>query len=75
VDRAVHAASDNNGTGEPRTVIVDFSALGNFSTATTLTIDANTNVANGPSPVAVAFSPQMAITLGGYGVTFLTLKP
>jgi hypothetical protein len=75
VDRAVRAASDNNGTGEPRTVIVDFSALGNFSSATTLTIDANTNVANGPSPVAVAFSPQMAITLGGYGVTFLTLKP
>jgi hypothetical protein len=39
------------------------------------TIDANTNVANGPSPVALAFSPQMTIALSGYGVTFLTLKP
>jgi len=74
-DRAVHAASDNNGTGDPRSVIVDLSALGNFSSAATLTIDANTSVANGPSPVAIPFSPQMTITLGGYGVTFLTLKP
>jgi hypothetical protein len=75
VDRAVHAANDNNGTGDSRTVIVDVSALGNFSSATTLTIDAKTNVTNGPSQVALAFSPQMTIVLGGYGVTFLTLKP
>jgi hypothetical protein len=75
VDRAVHAASDNNGTGDPRTVIVDVSALGSFTSATTITINANTNVANGPSAVALAFSPKMTIVLGGYGVTFLTLKP
>jgi hypothetical protein len=75
VDRAVHAASDNNGTGDPRTVIVDVSALGNFTSATTITINANTNVANGPSAAALAFSPKMTIVLGGYGVTFLTLKP
>jgi len=29
----------------------------------------------GPSAVAVSFTPQITITLGGYGVTFLTLKP
>jgi hypothetical protein len=75
VDRAVHAANDNNGTGDPRTVIVDVSALGNFSSATTLTIDAKTDVTNGPSQVALAFSSQMTVVLGGYGVTFLTLKP
>jgi hypothetical protein len=75
VDRAVHGANDNNGTGDPRTVIVDVSALGNFSSATTLTIDGKTSVTNGPSQVALAFSPQMSIVLGGYGVTFLTLKP
>jgi hypothetical protein len=75
VDRAVHAASDNNGTGDPRTVIVDVSALGSFTSATTITINANTNVANGPSAVALAFSPKMTIVLGGYAVTFLTLKP
>jgi hypothetical protein len=75
VDRAVHAANDNNGTGDPRTVIVDVSALGNFSSATSITIDGNTNAANGPPPVALAFSPQMTVVLGGYGVTFLTFKP
>jgi hypothetical protein len=74
-DRAVHAASDNNGTGDPRTVVVDVSALGTFSSATTLTLDANTNIVTGPSAVAVSFTPQITITLGGYGVTFLTLKP
>ncbi len=74
-DRAVHAASDNNGTGDPRTVVVDVSALGKFSSAATLTLDTNTNIASGPSPVAVSSAPQMIIALGGYGVTFLTLTP
>jgi hypothetical protein len=35
VDRAVHAATDNNGASDPRTVIVDVSAPGPFSSATT----------------------------------------
>jgi hypothetical protein len=74
-DRAVHAASDDNGTGDPRTVVVDVSALGKFSSATSLTLDANTNIVTGPSPVAVSFTPQITIALGGYGVTFLTFKP
>jgi hypothetical protein len=30
-DRAVHASSDDNGTGDPRTVIVDVTAIGNYS--------------------------------------------
>jgi hypothetical protein len=74
-DRAVHAANDNNGTGDPRTVVVDVSALGKFSSATTLTLDANTNVITGSSPVAVSLTPQMTVALGGYGVVFLALKP
>lgn len=74
-DRAVHAAGDNNGAGDPRTVIVDVSALGKFSSASTIMIAANTSAANGPAPVPISFSPQITITLGGYGVTFLTLKP
>jgi hypothetical protein len=74
-DRAVHAATDNNGAGDPRTVVVDVSALGNFSSASTLTINATTNPANGPAPVPISFTPQISITLAGYGVTFLTLKP
>ncbi|HEY4742580.1 MAG TPA: hypothetical protein VIH76_18430 [Candidatus Acidoferrales bacterium] len=74
-DRAVHAASDDNGTGDPRTVVVDISALGKFSSATTLAIDANTNIATGPSSVAISLAPQITVTLGGYGVIFLALEP
>lgn len=74
-DRAVRSANDNNGPGDPRTVIVDISALGNFTSASQITIDATTSAANAPAPAAVAVAPQMSITLNGYGVTFLTLKP
>lgn len=74
-NHAVHAASDNNGPGDPRTVIVDVSALGTFSTATQLTIDTNTDTVNGPAETAVTPGPKMTVSLGGYGVTFVTLHP
>ena len=74
-DRAAHAATDNNGGGVPRTVIVDVSALGTFSSATSLTIDERTSAASGPVPVNVAPAQKMSVTLGGYGVTFLKFKP
>jgi hypothetical protein len=75
VDRAVHAPSDNNGVGDPRTVIVDTTALGTFSSATSLTIDANTSVSSGPIPVSLMPDQKVSVTLGGYGVTFLKWKP
>jgi len=74
-DRAVHATTDNNGGGDPRTVIVDVSALGTFSSATSLTMDAKTSATNGPVPVNVAPAQKISVTLGGYGVTLLKLKP
>jgi hypothetical protein len=74
-DHAVHAPNDNNGPGDPRTVGVDVTALGTFSTATQLTIDANTDTVNGPAEVAIAPAARMTVSLGGYGVTFLTLHP
>jgi len=74
-NRAVHASTDNNGTGDPRTVVVDISSLGAFSSATQLTIDANTDPANGPTSAAVTVAPRMTVTLNGYGVSFLELKP
>lgn len=75
-DRAVHATTDNNGTGNPRTVIVDISALGTFSSATSVTIDAKTSATSGPAAVNIAPAQQkISVTLGGYGVTFLKLKP
>jgi len=75
VDHALRAPTDNNGPGDPRTVIVDVSALGTFSSATTVTIDAHTNAMNGPAAVNITPAEKISVTLGGYGVTFLELKP
>jgi hypothetical protein len=74
-DHAVHAPSDNNGTGDPRTVVLDLSALGTFSSASHVTIDANTNPISGPVGVPITPAPRLTVTLNGYGVSFLTLTP
>lgn len=74
-DRAVHAATDNNGAGDPRTVILDISALGAFTSATQMTIDASTNLSSGPVSSPISVAPKITVTLGGYGVTFLVFKP
>jgi hypothetical protein len=73
-NHAVASSGDNNGAGAPRTVLLDVSALGPFSTATQLTIDARTNLASGPVEQTITPADQMEITLNGYGVTFLALK-
>ena len=75
VDHVVHAPTDNNGAGDPRTVIADVSALGAFSSATSLTIDKNTDPTNGPASVRITPAQKISVTLGGYGVTFVKLKP
>jgi hypothetical protein len=74
-DHAVNAPSDNNGPGAPRTVVVDLSALGNFTSGTQLTIDANTNITSGPAAVSITPASRMTLSLGGYGVTFVKLTP
>jgi len=73
-NHAVKSSSDNNGSGAPRTAALDFSAWPAFTMATELTIDAGTNPASGPTPGNITPATQMEITLGGYGVTFLTLR-
>jgi hypothetical protein len=74
-DHAVHASTDNNGSGDPRVVAIDLSSLGTFSSASLLTIDKNTPVAAGPTATPVTPAAQMTIQLGGYGVAFLKLLP
>ncbi|HUA16435.1 MAG TPA: glycosyl hydrolase [Verrucomicrobiae bacterium] len=74
-NHTVNSPTDDNGPGGPQTVLVDVSALGTFSTASLLTIDANTNPNGGPSATSVSPAPQITITFDGYGVAFLTLKP
>lgn len=74
-NHAVNApATDNNGPGAPRTISVDVSALGSFTSGSLLTIDSSTSVASGPTPTPVTPSATMTVTLNGYGVAFLTLK-
>ena len=75
VDRAVHASNDNNGTGDPRTVVVDLSSFGSFSAASVLTIDANTSVTNGSPGVGVTPAARIPVTLNGYGMAILKLTP
>jgi hypothetical protein len=74
-NHAVNASTDNNGPGVSKTVAVDVSALGQFSSGSLLTIDENTSVTNGPAASSVAPAAQMTLTLNGYSVGFLTLKP
>jgi hypothetical protein len=73
-NHAVNAATDNNGPGAPRTIAVDVSALGTFTSGSLLTIDASTSVTSGPIATSVAPSASMTVSLNGYGVAFLALK-
>jgi hypothetical protein len=75
VDRAVHASSDNNGSGDPRTVVVDLSSFGSFYAASLININSTTSVSAGPAGAGVTPATRMTITLPGYGVAFLTLTP
>ncbi|HEX3572057.1 MAG TPA: hypothetical protein VHU44_14665, partial [Acidobacteriaceae bacterium] len=75
VDHSVHSATDNNGQGDPRSVMLDLSALGTFKTATVLKIDSHTDQTSGPTATAIAITNPVAISFDGYGVAFLLLKP
>ncbi len=77
-NHAVNGQNDDNGPGAPRTVVIDISQLGHFSSATELTLDAslidpNTSLATEPVAQSVEAAPQMTLNMGGYGVTFLKL--
>ncbi|MGA2135157.1 MAG: hypothetical protein ABSH50_22965 [Bryobacteraceae bacterium] len=70
---ALHGSIDNNGAGLPRTFALDLSALGTFSTATLVTLDASTPQ-TGPVPQSVSPAAQMQVTLPGYGAALLRLS-
>jgi uncharacterized protein (TIGR03437 family) len=71
VNHKVASVNDNNGAGVPRTVALDVSALGAFTSVTQVTIDATTDPTHGPAPVALNFAPRMQVSLHGYSVSFL----
>ncbi len=73
-NHALNASTDNNGPGAPRSISIDVSTLGSFTSGSLLTIDASTSVTSGPTAASVTPSAQMTVVLNGYGVAFLTLK-
>jgi uncharacterized protein (TIGR03437 family) len=64
--------TDNNGSGVARTFALDVSALGTFSTATLVTLDAATPL-TGPALQSLTPSGQMQVTVPGYGAALLRL--
>ena len=74
-DRAVRSPADNDGTGDARTVVLDVSSLGPFGSASQLNIGATSDLTNGPAPGPITLAPKLSVTLPGYGVSFLLLKP
>ena len=72
-NHAVAAATDNNGPGTVRDFALDVSALGAFTSATLLQLDATTPL-SGPVPVPLTPSPQMQVVLEGYGAALLRLS-
>lgn len=70
---ALNATYDNNGPGTARTFALDVSALGNFTSATLVTLNAATP-ASGPVPQSLTPAAQMQVTLPGYGAALLRLS-
>lgn len=73
VNHRVLNSADNNGSGAPAIALVNFSALGSFTSAKLLTLDANTNVLSGPTATAISATSPAVISFAGYGVAFLDL--
>jgi uncharacterized protein (TIGR03437 family) len=67
---------DDNGVGTSRTFALDVSALGSFTTATLVTLDASTPLPGGPVPQTLTPIPgaQLQVTLPGYGMALLRLS-
>ncbi len=75
VNHDVASATDNNGPGVAKTVTLDLSGAGAFTTATLIAIDKNTNTTTGPVPQTLTpAGGKVTLTFPGYGVQFITLE-
>jgi Glycosyl hydrolase catalytic core len=74
-NHAIAGASDNNGVGAPRTIVIDTSALGTFKSATLMTFNAQTSASTGPAATAITPAARITQSFNGYGVVFLHLIP
>jgi hypothetical protein len=69
----VGSANDNNGPGVAKTITLDLSQAGSYSAASLVAMDATTNPAAGPVPVAITPAQQLELKFSGYGVQFLMI--
>ena len=74
-DIALAKTTDNNGPGAPRTVLVDVSALGTFSSASMTVLDVSTPLLSGPTSTSFKPGSVLTVTLGGYGTSLIKLVP
>lgn len=74
-NRAIAAATDNNGAGLPRTVVVDLSNFSQFYAISQTQVDASTNLTAGPAWAGVTPAARMTVTLPGYGMAILRMTP
>ncbi len=72
-NHALQHVDDNNGAGVPRTFALDLSALGAFTSAMLVTLDAATPP-GGPQLQSLTPSANMQVTLPGYGTALLRLS-
>ncbi len=71
----VYSSTDDNGVGQPRTVVINTSALGSFTSGTLVTLGSETNIVTGPATTTFAVTPTLTINLAGYGAAFIKLTP
>jgi uncharacterized protein (TIGR03437 family) len=74
INHQIASSSDTNGSGVANTFSLDVSALGSFSSITQVQIDANTDPVAGPAVHSATFTPNLQLSLPGYGVGFLKLN-
>jgi hypothetical protein len=72
---AVANGRNNNGPGDPRTVIVDVTALGNGSSVTQLILQSDSDLTKGPQPLTLTPSRKLSVTPSGYGTACLHIVP
>jgi hypothetical protein len=73
-NRALASGAENNGTGAPRSVLLDISSLGTFTSGQVMTIDSSTDLTSGSVAQPFTPAPTVELTFRGYGVMFITLN-
>jgi len=72
---AAASTSDTNGAGALRTVFVNFTGFGTFSSATEVDLNSSTSVTTGPTAKTIIPGTTLALTFQGYGSSMFVLKP